>query len=242
MATRRYAAFLRGVMPTNAKMADLKKCFEAAGFDDVKTVLGSGNVVFSAAEAAEATLERKAEAAMTKHLGRTFLTMIRPLDALRAHIEADPFDAFRLPAAAKRIVTFLRTAPAEPPPLPVELDGAQLLRLDDRALFGAYLPSPRGPVFMTLILKTFGDEVTTRTWDTIKKVVGADKPATSGDKRSKRSQPTTGRSRHGAQRAAAEPARPAAKRSPRAGKRSPHTAKRTTARSAVARRTRSATK
>jgi len=77
---------------------------------------------------------------------------------------------------------------------------------------------------------------------TIKKVVGADKPATSGDKRSKRSEPTTGRSRHGAQRAAAEPARPAAKRSPRAGKRSPHTAKRTTARSAIARRTRSATR
>jgi hypothetical protein len=26
---------------------------------------------------------------------------------------------------------------------------------------------------MTLIEKTFGDEVTTRTWDTLKKVVGA---------------------------------------------------------------------
>jgi uncharacterized protein (DUF1697 family) len=45
---RRYAAFLRGVMPTNAKMSDLVKAFEAAGFEDVKTVLSSGNVVFSA--------------------------------------------------------------------------------------------------------------------------------------------------------------------------------------------------
>src|SRR3989475_9845092 len=44
----RYAAFLRGVMPVNAKMSDLKKAFEAAGFTDVKTILGSGNVVFSA--------------------------------------------------------------------------------------------------------------------------------------------------------------------------------------------------
>ena len=34
-ANRRYAAFLRGVMPMNVKMADLKKCFEAAGFTDV---------------------------------------------------------------------------------------------------------------------------------------------------------------------------------------------------------------
>jgi hypothetical protein len=29
--------------------------------------------------------------------------------------------------------------------------------------------SPKGPVFMTLIEKTFGKEVTTRTWDTVKK-------------------------------------------------------------------------
>jgi len=36
--------------------------------------------------------------------------------------------------------------------------------------FSAYVPGPRGPVFMTLIEKTFGQEVTTRTWDTIKKV------------------------------------------------------------------------
>jgi uncharacterized protein (DUF1697 family) len=170
MATRRYAAFLRGVMPTNAKMADLKACFEAAGFDDVKTVLGSGNVVFSAREAPEPSLERKAEAAMTKRLGRTFMTLIRPLDALKAHIDADPYAAFRLPAAAKRVVTFLRAAPAKRPPLPVEHDGARLLRLDDRELFGAYVPSPRGPVFMTLISKTVGEEVTTRTWDTVRKV------------------------------------------------------------------------
>lgn len=172
MPARRYAAFLRGVMPTNCKMADLKECFEAAGFDDVKTVLGTGNVVFSAAEAAEAALERKAEAAMAKHLGRTFLTLIRPLDALRARIDADPFAAYQLPSAAKRIVTFLRALPAKRPRLPVELDGAQLLQLDDRELFGAYVPGPRGPVFMTLISKTFGEEVTTRTWDTVKKVVG----------------------------------------------------------------------
>ena len=34
----RYAALLRGVMPTNAKMSDLTKCFEAAGFTDVGEV------------------------------------------------------------------------------------------------------------------------------------------------------------------------------------------------------------
>src|ERR1041385_1159873 len=37
----RYAAFLRGVMPMNCKMAALKAAFEAAGFTDVKTVASS---------------------------------------------------------------------------------------------------------------------------------------------------------------------------------------------------------
>src|SRR6266516_1481199 len=80
---KRYAAFLRGVMPMNAKMPELKRAFEAAGFTDVKTVLSSGNVVFSASAAAAGTLERKAEAAMKKHLGRAFLTIVRPVEALR---------------------------------------------------------------------------------------------------------------------------------------------------------------
>ena len=48
---RRYAALLRGVSPSNAKMSDLKKAFEAARFTDVKTVLSSGNVAFTAREA-----------------------------------------------------------------------------------------------------------------------------------------------------------------------------------------------
>ena len=69
-------------MPTNAKMPELKKAFELAGFADVVTVLGSGNVVFNATAAPEATLEKKAEAAMQKHLGRSFSTIIRSVDTL----------------------------------------------------------------------------------------------------------------------------------------------------------------
>ena len=45
----RYVAFLRGVSPMNCKMPALKRCFEAAGFTDVKTILSSGNVAFTAA-------------------------------------------------------------------------------------------------------------------------------------------------------------------------------------------------
>jgi uncharacterized protein (DUF1697 family) len=166
----RYAALLRGVMPMNAKMPELRAAFESAGFTEVKTVLSSGNVVFSARGGSEASLERKAEAAMRKRLGSAFFTIVRPVDALREMLEADPYRAFRLDPAAKRIVTFLREKPASRLELPIERDGARILSMSDKEIFSAYLPNPKGPVFMTLLEKTFGKEQTTRTWDTVAKV------------------------------------------------------------------------
>jgi uncharacterized protein (DUF1697 family) len=154
----------------NAKMPELKKAFEAAGFDDVKTVLSSGNVLFGARTASEDALQRKAEAAMKKHLGNPFLTIVRPVMALREILASDPYRAFELPPGAKRVVTFLRGNPGKKIELPVELDGARILCVQGSEVFSAYLPGPRGPVFMSLIEKTLGKEVTTRTWDTVKKL------------------------------------------------------------------------
>lgn len=155
----RYVAFLRGVSPMNAKMPQLKRAFEAAGFTDVKTVLSSGNVAFSAHTQSETALVRQAETAMDKHLGHTFYTIVRSSKALHDLIEVDPFATFDLPANAKRVVTFLGK------PHKVNLS----LPIDRQEVFTAYVPSPRGAVFMRLIEKTFGNEVTTRTWETVKK-------------------------------------------------------------------------
>lgn len=107
---------------------------------------------------------------MTRQLGRTFLTIVRPVDELREMLADDPYRAFRLPPSAKRIVTVLRERPASKLTLPPELHGARILAVDGSDAFSAYLPTPKGPVFMTLIAKTFGSEQTTRTWDTVTKV------------------------------------------------------------------------
>lgn len=166
----RYAAFLRGVTPMNAKMPDLKLAFESAGFTDVKTILASGNVAFSARVTSTAALERAAEAAMRRRFGDPFFTIVRPMDALQELLASDPYRAFRLSPAAKRVVTFLRERPRAKLALPVELDGARILAVRDREVFSAYVRTPKGPVFMALIEKTFGKAVTTRTWDTVAKI------------------------------------------------------------------------
>ncbi len=157
-------------MPTNCKMPALKEAFEAAGFTDVKTVLGSGNVVFDARSSSEQTLQQKAEAAMQERLGHAFLTIVRPVAQLRKVLATDPYAPFRVSPKAKRIVTFLRGRPTAKIELPVETDGARILTMKDGEIFSAYLPNPKGPVFMTLIEKTFGKDQTTRTWDTVTKV------------------------------------------------------------------------
>lgn len=169
----RYVAFLRGVSPMNAKMPELKRCFEAAGCTSVNTVRASGNVVFVSTSKSATAIARKAEAAMQKQLGRTFLTLVRSVPALEKMLERDPFAKFKLPANAKRVVTFLPELRKPAAELPLELDGARILASDGTEVFSAYVPGPRGPVFMALIEKTFGKDVTTRTWETVKECVKA---------------------------------------------------------------------
>jgi uncharacterized protein (DUF1697 family) len=167
----RYAAVLRGVSPTNARMPELQQAFREAGFEEVTTFLSSGNVAFSAKSTAPASLERRAEAAMTRHLGHGFLTIVRPVSALSALLATDPYRGSRVRPEAKRIITFLRRAPTPAPRLPIEQDGARIVALIGTEAYSAYLPTPKGPVFMTLLQRTFGKEQTTRTWQTVARLV-----------------------------------------------------------------------
>jgi uncharacterized protein (DUF1697 family) len=165
----RYVALLRGVSPSNCKMPQLKECFQAAGFEDVRTLLSSGNVVFTTRDSSWAALERQAEQAMLDSLGHAFPTIIRPAEYLQALVASDPFAEFALPPAAKRVVTFLRRPENPGVELPLERDGARILKLAGTEVFTAYEPGPKGPVFMTLLERTFGKDITTRTLDTVKK-------------------------------------------------------------------------
>jgi len=169
----RYAAFLRGVSPMNLKMPVLAAALEQTGFSEVKTLLSSGNVVFSGRRASDSAIEKKVVSTIEANTGKTFGVIVRSIDELQALIEADPYRAFRLPAGSKRVVTFLRSAPEQAIELPPALHGARIWTVRGRDALSSYVRNDKGPVFMTLIEKTFGKDVTTRTWDTVQKVVRA---------------------------------------------------------------------
>jgi uncharacterized protein (DUF1697 family) len=171
--TTRYVAFLRGVSPLNCKMPELKRCIENAGFTNVKTLLSSGNVVFDSVALPPRELEQRLEAAMQQSLTRSFFTIVRPQPALQALVATDPYARFGFPADAKRVVSFMREARAPLRTLPLTEGCATVVEQQDAEIFTAYLPSNEGPVFMKLIESAFGAEVTTRTWDTVRKCAQA---------------------------------------------------------------------
>jgi len=169
----RYVALLRGVSPSNANMGALRSSFEAAGLSDVRTVLASGNVIFSAPPTDEADLVQRCESAMQDGIGRSFATIIRPRDELRDMITADPFINQDMPVGAKAVVTFLPRPPAQLPSLPISRDGVTIFAANQRAVYTYYVVSSAGPVFMNLLEHTFGKTVTTRTWQTVRRCANA---------------------------------------------------------------------
>jgi uncharacterized protein (DUF1697 family) len=165
----RYVAFLRGVSPMNCKMPELKRCFEAAGFFDVKTLLSSGNVAFSAKPEIVPILESAAEAAMEEHLGRVFQTIVRPSSFLQRLVEREPFADFKFPANAKPVITFLRRPHEGEVVLPLEQAQASIFKLERTEVFSAYVPDEKGVALGALLEKKFGKAITTRTLETVRK-------------------------------------------------------------------------
>ena len=165
----RYVALLRGVSPLNLSMSDLRRLMEGAGFTAVRTILASGNVAFDTRFTSEERIARTVEAVLEEGVGRPFPTQVRATHDLQSLIARDPWATLDYPSGAKRVVTFLPAPPTATLALPVALHGASILAVQGREVFSAYLPNPKGPVFMTLIEKTFGREVTTRTWETVGK-------------------------------------------------------------------------
>lgn len=154
----------------NCKMEDLKRALQKAGFTNVVTVLASGNAVFDAKAASVEKLEAQIEAATLQHLGREFATIVRSVETLQALLDSDPFKPFKPATNAKRVVSFLKRESKPAVKLPLERSGARVLAVRGAEAFTVYEASDEGPVFMQLIEQAFGKDVTTRTWDTVKKV------------------------------------------------------------------------
>ena len=74
-------------------MADLRREFEALGFDDVSTYINSGNVLFSTRRRGRA-LERSIEERLEAAFGFDVPTYVRTAAEVEALLTAQPFDVW----------------------------------------------------------------------------------------------------------------------------------------------------
>lgn len=168
-----FVALLRGINVGRAKrvaMSDLRKLAEKLGFEDVRTLLNSGNVLFRARVAGRTAAERM-EKALAADLGVASRIIVLSAKELGEIIEGNP-----IPAAIEEPSRFLIAVVRKPGDLERirsladENWGAEKLALGERA---AYLWCPSGILESRIVEVTgraLGDSATTRNWTTINRI------------------------------------------------------------------------
>jgi uncharacterized protein (DUF1697 family) len=149
---QKYVAFLRGINVGGKNvisMNALKTLIESLGFTQVKTILTSGNILFTTEKTRSQTLE-----ILTKSLSKT-LVILRTAEDMTSIVHSDPFKNIPAAEASKFYVTFFE-------------EGLQ------KEQYKALNPSVENTSnWMKSIDKEFGKNNTTRSWNTILKIFHA---------------------------------------------------------------------
>lgn len=171
----RWAAMLRGINlgKRQLKSAELKAAVEGLGYTDVKTLLASGNVVFTADETDAAAIERKLHDALAEATGLKSEIFVRSPEEMNAVAAADPFPEATAERPSFVVVTFHR-APVDQEKLArlaASHDGPERMHALGREL---YIDFPEGQGRSTLhpaMTRAKLDTVNTaRNWNTVLKI------------------------------------------------------------------------
>ncbi|AEA24178.1 DUF1697 domain-containing protein [Pseudonocardia dioxanivorans] len=170
-----YAVLLRGVNlgpKRKVPMARLRELLSGMGFDDVRTLLQSGNAVLRASATTPAALAEAIEQALEAEFGMRIGVVVRTgpeLDAvIAAHPLADVADN------GSRMMALFLSADPDPAALaafdPVELDPDRV-RIGDRVVY-QWCPDGvlKAPDIATPMARKWGVTVTGRNWNTVTKL------------------------------------------------------------------------
>ncbi len=176
VAHDKYVAFLRGINsgknPT-VKMEVLRKTFEDLGFENVRTILASGNVLFESSTY-ENTLEQKIEEVLPLAIGFQSEVIVRTIDDLHKLVLLNPFKATEITTHIRPYVTFIKGKPNKNFRFPSGGKGYTILGIFNGAVCSvADLSDAKTPSLMQLLDKEFGKGITTRSWNTVERILKA---------------------------------------------------------------------
>jgi uncharacterized protein (DUF1697 family) len=172
--TRQHVALIRGINVGKAKrvaMSDLRALAEDLGYLEVRTLLNSGNVVFTVPASDRKGPAARIEKAITARLGISARVTVLTAAELAAVVVGNPLGKIA-DDPSRLLVTFL-TDPADRKrllPLAKQDWTPDVLSVGARA---AYLWCPRTMLESRLVVavsRLLGDGATTRNWATVTKL------------------------------------------------------------------------
>lgn len=173
-----YVALLRGIAPSGTNMTNdkLRGLFEGLGFAKVGSVLASGNIMFRCADADVPTLERRIDDALVSDLGIKSRAIIRAYPELRELVDSEPFPGLTHGPGTYLTATFLKDAATAPELVPEQPDPrTQVVGYHRGARAVLAITDTRGPDtnpgFMSWLERSYGKEITTRSWLTVQRIV-----------------------------------------------------------------------
>lgn len=169
-----HVALLRGINVGRAKrvaMADLRALVEGLGGTDVRTLLNSGNVVFTAPAGAPAELADRIEEALEARLGVPSRVTVLTADALAEAVRANPLLDLAVDHS-RLIVAFFRDAgdPAKLEPLLEQDWGSNALAIGPGVAYVWCAEGILASQLLDAVVRRIGDGVTTRNWATVWKL------------------------------------------------------------------------
>jgi uncharacterized protein (DUF1697 family) len=174
---KRWVALLRGVnlaARNRVAMADLRAALHDAGYGDARTLLQSGNVVFSAG-GRERDHAARIGAAASAVGGFEVGVLVRSRDQLAALVEADPLgDVATDPA--RRYVAFLERRPPARTLAAIDADEFLPERFERAGReLAVWLPdgTQRARLTHAFWEKRLGMGVTLRNWNTVRRLLEA---------------------------------------------------------------------
>lgn len=177
MAEVQYIALLRGINVGGnniIKMADLKKCFEEAGFNKVKTYIQSGNVLFTSNEKNKNLLIKKLEKLLSAKFNYQSRLVIITDNELKTVVEESPSGFGNSPDQYRYDVLFVKEplTSAEAIKSIDKKEGVDQVFLGSHALYFARLISKASQSHLPKIIKLpIYQNITIRNWNTTTKLL-----------------------------------------------------------------------
>ncbi len=176
MKPTQYIAFLRGINVGGHKkvpMAELRKRMEALGFAQVITILSSGNVIFTASDSEEITLEADIAKELEQSFGFPIPVLVRKAETVAHLLESNPFQEIKVTKDMRLYVSFLKEEPPNLPTLPWanEDSSYRILEVKDRIVCSVLdLSITQTTKGMEALEQQFGKDITTRNWNTLLRI------------------------------------------------------------------------